>query len=291
MSYSALVLVVFSALMHSTYNFAYKRSKLKAVYLWGMFSVAVSLMTTAALFRANFILTDFKTITLAAVAAAFFSMYQIYTGKAYALAGGDLSIVYPLSITAPLYIPFLAYFIIGERVSVTTFFGIILALFGTYLIQLNVPLKRISFKKVDFTKRHIRYALFAGFIYSFGAIVDKIGVGKNNFFIYTYWVVVIMFVYMTLNILKNKELRHSILYCHKRNFYGVLFGGVVMSLSFLSYRCAMQLTQVSAVAGARQISSLFGVFMGIFLLKEPYGALRFFASVLIVVGVILIKIG
>lgn len=291
MSYFALTLVIFSALMHSSYNFAYKRSKIKVVYLWAMFSVSVFIMTVAATFREGFIFASPKTILLASIAALFFTLYQIYTGKAYALAKGDMSIVYPLSITAPLYIPFLAYIFIGERVSLTTFLGIILALSGTYLIQLNVPLNKIKLKRIDLKEKHIRYALFAGFIYSFGAIVDKVGVGKHDFFIYTYWVILIMFVYMTINIMRNKELSKQIFYCHRDSLFRVILGGVLLTLSFLSYRCAMQLTQVSAVAGARQISSLFGVLMGIFLLKEPYGTLRFFATLLIVLGVILIKIG
>ena len=291
MSYFALTLVIFSALMHSSYNFAYKRSKVKILYIWSIFSVAVFIMTVAAIFREGFISASLRTIVLASISALFFTLYQIYTGKAYALSKGDMSIVYPLSITAPLYIPFLAYIFIGERVSLTTFLGIVLALSGTYLIQLNVPLKKIKLKKINLKEKHIRYALFAGFIYSFGAIIDKIGVGKHDFFIYTYWVVLIMFIYMTITILKNKKLSLDISYCYRNSFYKVIVGGALLMLSFLSYRCAMQITEISAVAGARQISSLFGVLMGIFLLKEPYGTLRFFATVLIVMGVVLIKIG
>ena len=291
MSYIAFLLVIFSALMHASYNFAYKKSELKTIYLWSMFTVSVSLMTVIAFFVKSGDFFNLKTVSLAALSAIFFSLYQLSTGKAYSLSSGDMSIVYPLSITAPLYIPFLAYIIIGEKITITTFTGIVLALFGTYLIQLNVPLKELKFKRISLREKHIRYALFAGFIYSFGAIVDKIGVGKHNFFVYTYWVILIMFIYMTLNIMVKPALRKSMFYCHLKNPAHVFLGGFFMTLSFLSYRCAMQLTQVSAVAGARQISSLFGVLMGIFLLKEPYGSLRFLATILIIAGVILIKIG
>jgi len=291
MSYIAFLLVIFSALMHASYNFAYKRSELKTLYLWSMFTVSVFLMTVIALFIKSSGFFNIKTVALASLSAVFFSLYQLSTGKAYSMASGDMSIVYPLSITAPLYIPFLAYIIIGERITITTFSGIVLALFGTYLIQLNVPLRELKFKKISLKEKHIRYALFAGFIYSFGAIVDKIGVGKHNFFVYTYWVILIMFIYMTVNILLRPGLKKKMFYCHINNPVLVLVGGVFMTLSFLSYRCAMQLTQISAVAGARQISSLFGVLMGIFLLKEPYGSLRFLATILIIAGVVLIKIG
>ncbi|WP_022671352.1 DMT family transporter [Hippea alviniae] len=291
MSYYALFLVIFSALMHATYNFTFKKSKIKTIYLWSMFSVSIVIMTILATFRKGFISTDTKTIGLASAAAVFFSLYQIYTGKAYALAKGDLSMVYPLSITAPLYIPFLAYFLIGERIGIRVFIGIVLALLGTYTIQLNTQLSNFRFKKLSLKEKHIPYALFAGFIYSFGSIIDKIGVGKDKFFIYTYWVVIFMFIYMTVNILKNAELKEKIFYCYRNSLPAVIAGGVILTLSFLSYRYAMEMAKISAVAGVRQISSLFGVLMGIFILKEPYGKLRFIASLLIVIGVILIKMG
>ena len=291
MSYFALLLVIFSALMHATYNFTFKKSKIKIIYLWSMFSVSIVIMTAIATFRKGFIFTDAKTIILASAAAVFFSLYQIYTGKAYALAKGDLSMVYPLSITAPLYIPFLAYFIIGERISLNVFVGIILALLGTYIIQLNTQLSNFKLKKISLKEAHIRYALFAGFIYSFGSIIDKIGVGKDKFFIYTYWVVIFMFIYMTINILMNKELKDKMFYCYKNSLPTVIAGGIMLTLSFLSYRYAMEMAKISAVAGVRQISSLFGVLMGALILKEPYGKLRFAATLLIVIGIILIKMG
>ncbi len=292
MSYFALSLVIFSALMHSLYNFLYKKSGIKTIYLWSMFSVSIPIMTIIALlFRDNFILTTPKILILSAISAIFFTLYQIYTGKAYALSEGDLSITYPLSITAPIYIPFLAYIFIGEKISPIMFLGIFIVMIGTYTIQLNTSIKHFSFKKIDLTKKHIRYAAFAGFIYSFGAVIDKIGVGKENFFIYTYWVVIFMFIYMTVNILRQKEMKKYIFECYKNVLLEVLLGGILLTLSFLSYRYAMQTTTISAVSGARQVSSLFGVLIGIFILKEPYGPLRFLATLFIVIGIVLIKIG
>lgn len=292
MTYFALFLVIFSALMHSLYNFLYKKSGVKLIYLWSIFSVSIPIMTVLALFgRKNFIYTDLKIIALSSMSAVFFVLYQVYTGKAYSLSEGDLSITYPLSITAPIYIPFLAYLFIGEYISKMMFLGIFVAMVGTYLIQMNTSIRQFKFRKVDFSKKHIRYAAFAGFIYSFGAIIDKIGVGRENFFIYTYWVIVFMFLYMTINILRKKESRQMIFVCYKNIFSRVLLGGILLTLSFLSYRYAMQTTAISAVAGVRQVSSLFGVLIGMFILKEPYGPLRFLATILIVIGIILIKTG
>ena len=53
----------------------------------------------------------------------------------------------------------------------------------------------------------------------------------------------------------------------------------------------LQTTDVSYAAGVRQVATFFAVLMGVFLLKEPYGLIRFLASFLIVMGIVLIKIG
>ncbi len=292
MSYTALAIVIFSALMHSSYNFLYKKSGIKVIYLWSMFSVSIVLMSAFAfIVKPELIVPTPRILILSASAGIFFTLYQLFTGKAYSLSEGDLSVTYPLSITAPLYIPFLAYIFLGERITLLMFMGILIALVGTYVIQMNTSIRNFSFERIDLRKKHIRYAAFAGFIYSFGAIIDKIGVGRERFFVYTYWVVVFMFIYMTLNILRNRDLKSYMFACYRRSLPVVVLGGIILTLSFLSYRFALTLAYVSAVSGARQISSLFGVLMGIFFLKEPYGPIRIIATMLIVIGIMFIKIG
>jgi drug/metabolite transporter (DMT)-like permease len=59
----------------------------------------------------------------------------------------------------------------------------------------------------------------------------------------------------------------------------------------MSYRRALQATDVSYAAGVRQTATLFAVLMGVFVLKESYGRLRFIASLVIAAGIVLIKTG
>ncbi len=292
MTYLSLFLIIFSAFMHSSYNFLFKQSDNKTIFLWSIFSISIVFMTVIGMANGTqYIYPTGKIVLLSVISAFFFTLYQIYTGKAYSLSEGDLSLVYPLSITGPIYIPFLAYFIIGERISAITFTGILVAMFGAYIIQLNTSLRQFRFSKFDFSKKHIRYAAFAGFIYSFGAVIDKIGVEGNKFFLYTYWVIIFMFIYMSINIFLKRNLRKQILQCYKNIPFKVIIGATLLTLSFLSYRYAMQTTSISATAGARQVSSLFGVLIGSFILKERYGTMRFIASLFIIVGIVLIKIG
>ena len=71
----------------------------------------------------------------------------------------------------------------------------------------------------------------------------------------------------------------------------MLLGGALLFFSSISYRYGLEISDVSYAAGVRQTATLFGVLMGVFLLKESYGLLRFFASLVIALGIALIKMG
>jgi uncharacterized membrane protein len=58
----------------------------------------------------------------------------------------------------------------------------------------------------------------------------------------------------------------------------------------LLFLFALDMAPVSHLAPVRESGIVFGTLLGIFILKEQQGARRIFASALIVIGVILIKV-
>ncbi|MFC1580470.1 EamA family transporter [Thermodesulfobacteriota bacterium] len=100
-----------------------------------------------------------------------------------------------------------------------------------------------------------------------------------------------IFTYFTCVILFSQRLRNRTLHCFRRYPFRVFLGGAFLLFSNISYRYGLEITDVSYAAGVRQIATLFGVLMGVFLLKESYGFLRFLASLIIVLGIALIRIG
>jgi uncharacterized membrane protein len=70
-----------------------------------------------------------------------------------------------------------------------------------------------------------------------------------------------------------------------------MLSGVVLSLSFYLFRYALSIKEVSYAACVRQISPLFGVFLGLYILIEPYGLIRLISTISIVLGIALIKLG
>ena len=110
MSTIAFIAVITSALFHSGYTLLNKKSDEKTLYMWSIFSVAVIAgWVTGCLMVPEFLEIKPAVLLFAALSAAFFTFYHLCAARAYASGEGDLSVSYPLTTLAPVFIPFWAY--------------------------------------------------------------------------------------------------------------------------------------------------------------------------------------
>jgi drug/metabolite transporter (DMT)-like permease len=292
MSTIAFIAVIASALFHSGYNLLIKVSDEKTLYMWSIFSVGITAGWVVGCFMVPGFL-EFKpsVVLFAALSAAFFTSYHLCGARAYASGEGDLSLSYPLTTLAPVFIPFWAYLLLGDTFTIKVIAGIIIATAGTYCIQLKFARERVRFSSLGFGSEAVRFALLASFLYSFGAISDKIGVSRGGYYIFSVYMMTMIFIYFTSVVLINNRTRQRAFHCYRKYPFRVLLGGILLFFSNISYRFGLEVTDVSYAAGARQSATLFAVLMGVFLLKEPYGLFRFLAGLIIALGIVLIKIG
>jgi len=292
MSTVAFLAVILSALFHSGYNLLIKVSDEKTLYMWSIFSVAVTAgWVVGCLMVPGFLEIKPAVLLFAALSAAFFTLYHLSAARAYAADEGDLSLSYPLTTLAPVFIPFWAYLLLGDRFTIKVIAGIIIATVGTYCIQLKFGQQKVRFKSLGFGSEAVRFALLASFLYSFGGISDKIGVNQSGFYMFTVWLMTMIFIYFTSVVVLNKRTRQRALHCYRHYPLRVLLGGVLLFFSNISYRFGLEVTDVSYAAGVRQCATLFAVLMGVFLLKESYGLFRFLSGLIIALGIVLIRIG
>ena len=292
MSTVAFIAVILSALFHSGYNLLIKMSDEKTLFMWSIFAVGVTMGWVVGCFMVpGFLEIKPLILLLAALSATFFTSYHLCAARAYAADEGDLSLSYPLTTLAPIFIPFWAYMLLGDTFTIKVIAGIFIATAGTYCIQLKFGGQRAQFRSLGFGNEAVRFALLASFLYSFGAISDKIGVNQSGYYIFSIWMMTMNFVYFTFVVLLNNRIRQRALHCFRHYPLRVLLGGMILFLSNISYRFGLEVTDVSYAAGARQSATLFAVLMGAFLLKEPYGLFRFIAGLIIAAGIVLIKIG
>lgn len=283
----ALLLIVFSALMHAMWNLLVKQSRDKTIFIWWMFACAWSLMSLF-MFGSGFGLPELsaRSLLLAAAAAVCFVLYHWFTGVAY--RDGDLSLTYPLAQTSMLYVPLWGVLLLGEHLSSVGVAGILLIVIGAYCIQLRGfsageilrPFSRLG-------NRSVQAALMAGFIYSIGSIIDKTGVDRYSAYHFTYILVFFMLSFMTLNLLRPCY-RGRVLAEWRQSRKLVLWSGPVMLASFLSFRFGLQLSPVSYAVPVRQVSLLIGVLIGLLFLGESCGRIRLTSAGLILAGVMLV---
>lgn len=292
MSTVAFIAVIASALFHSAYNLLIKLSDEKTLYMWSIFAVAVIAGWVAGLLMVpGFLEIKPSVLLFAALSAAFFTSYHLSAARAYASGDGDLSLSYPLTTLAPVFIPFWAYMFLGDSFTIRVIAGIFISTAGAYCIQLKFAQGRARFRSFGFGSEAVRFALLASFLYSFGGISDKVGVSQAGFYIFTVWLMTMIFIYFTFVVLLDSRIRRRALHCYRHYPYRVLLGGFLLFFSNISYRFGLEITEVSYAAGVRQSATLFSVLMGIFLLKERYGLFRCLAGLIIALGITLIKIG
>jgi drug/metabolite transporter (DMT)-like permease len=282
----ALLLIVFSALMHAVWNLLVKKSRDKTVFIWWMFVNSWLLMTLTTCAFDLFSQPSPRMVLLAAISAVCFVLYHWLGGYAY--REGDLSVTYPLAQTSMIYVPIWGVLFLREQLSPVGVCGIALIVFGAYCVQLK-GLSLADFRRpfMQFGDRSVQAALAAGFIYSLGAIVDKTGVGTNSAYQFTYVLVFFMLLFMSLNLLRPNY-RGRVLAAWKTDLKLILIAGPVVFASFMSFRFGLQLAPVSYAVPVRQIGLLFGVLIGLFFLGESCGRIRLTAVGLILAGVVLV---
>lgn len=290
MSTFALLLILFSALMHALWNLLVKRSGDKTVFIWWMFLASGLLLNGALLLLPGpFPPPSPFILFLGAAGGACFVFYHLFNGRAY--RSGDLSLTYPLSQTSMLYVPLWGVLILGEELSPYGLGGIFLIMAGAYSVQLRrVSLPEILRPFRSLGDPSVQAALMAGFIYSVGAVIDKTGVSLYPPFHFTYLLVMVMMAIMTANILRPGY-KGRVLQEWRRSRTLILISGPVMMGSFLTFRYALQMAPMSYAVPARQVSLLIGVLIGTLFLGETCGRIRFAAAMLILGGVFLLRMG
>jgi len=290
MSQSAFLLILISAVMHALWNLLVKRSRHKTVFIWWMFVASFFLFSLTLPFaHDSFRYPEPFTVLMVTLGAVCFVLYHLFNGRAY--RGGDLSVIYPLCQTSMIYVPVWGVLFLGEQLSAVGITGIIMVMFGAYSVQMRKFTITEMFQPFrDLRSKSVQAALAAGFIYSIGSIAEKVGVRNYSPFYFTYYLVLIMLIMMSINICRKKY-RSQILPELREHWGLILTSGPVMMASFLTFRYGLNLSPVSYAVPVRQVSIMVGVLIGILFLGESFGRIRFVSAALILAGAIIIRLG
>jgi drug/metabolite transporter (DMT)-like permease len=283
----ALSLVLLSAFGHALWNFLVKRSVDKLAFMWWVMVISGAFLTLLWLpFRPGWGTIPLEGWACLLGSGLAHAVYLTCLTRAY--DEGDLSQVYPLIRSAPVFLVLWAVLLLGERFTVLGLAGIGVVLGGNFLLHLGddsvkglfAPLRSLS-------NRPSRLALTGALFLSFGSLIDKVGVGLVHPFLYAVLFIDIEALIFSHQVLRKRSLKALFVqwYSTKKR---LLMAGVVGVPSYALVLVAMSMSQVSYVISARQISVVFGVLLGVWLLGERQGKIRLLASLFIFGGVVMI---
>lgn len=285
----ALGLVLLSALCHATWNLLLKRAGNPEVFAWALLiSTSVLLLPLGvALLLFNPIASPGHWFVL--VSAALQAFYFVMLGRAY--SRGDLGLVYPVARgIGPMLVPVLAVVVLGERVALPAVIGIACIVVGIYIVSWWGRLRRILARPWALLRdAGVRYAIVTGLTITVYSLIDKRAVEHVQPFLYMYLLTICSAMGLAPYILRSYGVA-LVRQEWAKNARPIVAAGLLFFVAYGLALTAFSISQVSYVAPAREVGIVFGVLLGMVVLKEQSGRGRLLGAAFIVAGLTLIAL-
>ncbi|MCW3096684.1 MAG: EamA family transporter [Chthonomonadaceae bacterium] len=279
MSFSVLLLVLFGAALHATWNGLVKGGKDKYLETVGMLAGA-ALLTL--LWLPFLPLPARASWPYLAASTLIHQVYFLLIVLSY--RKGDMSLVYPVTRgTAPALTALCSEIVLHERLTFAGWAGVLLVSGGVLVLAFDHK------RSESFHLTPVLLALANAAVIALYTLSDGQGARlSGNTLSYTSWgflLCAVLFIPVALLIRKQEAIRHL-----KAEWRRSLFGGGCSLVAYGLALWAMTRAPIASVAALREISILFGVLIAAFTLKERVTGMRIVAALLIVAGAVVIKI-
>ncbi len=276
-----LFLVLFSAVLHATWNALVKAGSDRLVTI-ALVMFVPSLPCLAALFFLP---------ALAAAAWPFIitsilihSVY--YASLTAAYRHGDLSLVYPIARgAAPVLVAVAAWTFAGEALNTMEAAGVLVVSAGIMSLAW-----RRSAGPHDGEIKAIGFALLTGLNIALYLVADGMGVRRSGFAL-TYICWLFMLQGLPLLAFTLWARRGRIAASFGPNLKQGVFGGLIAGVSYGIAIWAMGVGPMAHIVAVRETSVLIGAMIGALVLKEPFGRTRIAAAAAVACGAVLLNVG
>ena len=285
----SILLILISATLHSSWNFFSKRGNWPFefffwVFLWGVL-LYLPFFIGFTPFPAPFFEAPLKLWYLSFLSGLIQTVYFVCLIEAYRM--GDLSFVYPVSRSSPLFTLLWATLFIGEILSSTGVLGVGLVTLGIFLISIkDIQLKRPLSQPGDFSFRPYLLTIIAALLGSIYPVLDKKVVQILHPVFYTWLINFWMMIFVGVYLLRKRRVSFSKVWAEsKKEIFTIVF---LQNVGYGCFLMALGMSKVSYVMAFRQISVLFGAVMGILFLKEGHWKPRMIGALILTLGLLLI---
>lgn len=285
MTTGIFLLVLTAAICHAMWNFAARTIMGNLVVIWSALLAGCLLLLPGvigyAIHQGNDVLIPAPAVQYIIATGVIHAVYFALLSRAY--EQGEISVVYPIARGSGIGLTALfAWFLLRENISP---FG----LAGVCLVTAGIVSMGITTRGSRDAERGYRLAVCVGISIAAYSLVDKIGVSKVSPIVYIW----LMFFIAALALcpLLVRRYRGSITTIAKSNTGNILIIGGGSIGTYLMILFALQIAPVSYIVAAREFAVVIGALLGIVFLKERITVLKGVATVFIVMGLVLLKIG
>jgi drug/metabolite transporter (DMT)-like permease len=305
MSLASLGLLLGAAVLHAAVNALMKRARDKLAFTWWMLGASCVLCAPLLLSvnspddstnwpRVGINLPhDATGWQLVAASGLLEAVYFVSLSRAYSL--GDLSLVYPIARgSAPLFIAAWAGLFLFERPTAGGVCGILIIVVAIYLINLT-SLSAWKRPLSGLKEPALRWALLTGVLISAYFIVDK--VGTKHVDPVAYVVLIMAVAWLALSVLwLHPDRRRALLReigageeaGPSRPVLRVFLGAAFGTGAYMLVLRVLRDGSASYIGAVREISVVIGAWIGVYYFGERGGGVRILASVLFVIGILMI---
>ena len=298
MATNSIFLILISSLFHSFWNILTQTSNNSQCFSALKGNWIIVLAATYFLFNGFPINIEYELFVWALISGILHGFYILSLSRAYSTE--DISYVYPIARSAPVFVPLFAWLFLGEKISLLIILAVLVIISAIYILHFDKKLIQglksmyIAIGHNDMRWTFITLALVVSY-----SLVDKKAMDEYMFYFpdqpftngvtFFFLEAIIGFVICNIYIF-NKFPLEEIIKNWSLDWRKCFLAGVATTFSYGLICVVLQFEKLSAVVSLRQISVLMVVYWGCWKLKEPYGRQRILAGLLVILGVILISI-
>jgi len=276
----AIVLLLISAVLHTSWNLLIKQSEDKYIVTWWMVTIGgvfalIALFFTGLPPRQMWI---FAIISICVEAIYFVTL-------SYAYHDNDFSLIYPVARgSAPAFLALWSFIFLHEKLTSGGMLGLGMIIGGLLIIGIN------TLTQAHVTHLHFKGAAVAVFIALLISIYTTIdGAAVQNGFALPYVMSMFAFVPIPITPFIFREYKWERI---KKTLTSqpirVPLAGVLGVLAYLMAVFSYSIAPLSYAGSIREVSVVFGALAGWWFLKEKMGGIRLLGAIVIFAGIVVI---
>ncbi len=238
---------------------------------------------------------DFSKVSLSTLLVMYVGMFIAALAFWFTARGVkhlELSVSSPLTVVNLAFIPFLAFFTLGERLSLQQAAGIFLIFAGVVALELIIHKgKAFPLFSTKGNEKYVALTVGGTLLYSFTALVDKAILSTID--VFTYLIIAHFFIAINsllIMALLDKQFKSDLKQLFSQDAKSVFLVSLLSVLQRLSLAVAISGAFVSLAIAVKRLSTLFSIFLGGRLFHEDKIREKIIVSLVMLAGAALIVV-